>query len=159
MQFSKIFIIILLCSGFSNAEEITHFEELHIKNSKNEILNFSVEIADNPQKQAKGLMHREFMHAHEGMLFVFRLPRIVNIWMKNTHIPLDIIYIGKGGIIEKIVKNATPGSLKTHSSDVSVVAVLEINAMMTQSHNIEVGDVVIHPFFNNLNIISDNTDG
>ena len=92
------------------------------------------------------------------MLFTFKKPRVVNIWMKDTYIPLDILYIDKNGVIKKIVKNATPGSLKTLSSDISVVAVLEINAMITDSHYIEVDDVVVHPFFNNLNITNDITN-
>jgi len=158
MQFSKIFIIILLWASSADAEQVAHFESLYIKNSKNDKVSFSVEVADTPKEHLRGLMFRESMPAHEGMLFTFKKPRVVNIWMKDTYIPLDILYIDKNGVIKKIVKNATPGSLKTLSSDISVVAVLEINAMITDSHYIEVDDVVVHPFFNNLNITNDITN-
>lgn len=150
MNFCKFLAIIILFAGNASAEELKALDVLHINNSKKELIRFDVELADTEEEQIKGLMYRTSMPENQGMLFVFKQPKIVNMWMKNTFIPLDILFINENGVIKKIVKNATPHSLKTLSSDVSVIAALEINAMMTEKHFIEVNDVVLHPFFNNI---------
>jgi hypothetical protein len=157
MHYINCILIILLVAFNANANtnNISNLETLFINNSKKELIRFNVEIADTPEEQAKGLMYRTNMPDDQGMLFLFRKPKVINMWMKNTYIPLDILFINRNGVIKKIVKNATPGSLKTISSDVSVIAALEINAMMADSHFIRVNDVILHPFFNNIKDLND----
>lgn len=88
---------------------------------------FRVELARSSQEQAKGLMFRTAMGANEGMLFPFDPPRDASFWMKNTVIPLDIIFIGTDGKVLNISANAAPYSLEPRSSEGVTKAVLELN--------------------------------
>ncbi|OCC22990.1 hypothetical protein MB02_14615 [Croceicoccus estronivorus] len=88
---------------------------------------FSVEVARTGEEQAQGLMFRTQMGADEGMLFPFEPPRQVSFWMKNTVIPLDIIFVGTNGRVSNIAANAEPYSLVPRSSAGPVEAVLELN--------------------------------
>ncbi|QZP08357.1 DUF192 domain-containing protein [Caenibius sp. WL] len=88
---------------------------------------FRVELARTGAEQAKGLMFRTAMGADEGMLFPFDPPRDASFWMKNTVIPLDIIFIGTDGRVLNINANAEPYSLEPRSSAGMVKAVLELN--------------------------------
>ncbi|MGD9473003.1 MAG: DUF192 domain-containing protein [Novosphingobium sp.] len=88
---------------------------------------FTVEVAGSSAEQAKGLMFRTRMGADEGMLFPFDPPRQASFWMKNTVIPLDIIFIGPDRLVSNIAANATPYSLDPLPSAGTAAAVLEIN--------------------------------
>jgi uncharacterized membrane protein (UPF0127 family) len=126
----------------SNKLETT---ELVIEKKDGSKVGFAVEIAKTGEEQEQGLMFRDSMPENNGMLFIFDNPRPVEFWMKNTYIPLDIIFIGRDNKIRKIEKNTSPNSLKTISSDTSVIAVLEINAMLSDKLNINKNDVVLLP--------------
>ena len=108
---------------------------------------FSVEIADNDAKQAQGLMFRESLAPDAGMLFEFAAPKVATIWMKNTEVPLDILFIRADGRIVKIAHAAQPQSLRSASSEVIVAAVLELPAGRTEELGISPGDFVRHGFF------------
>ncbi|MHA1530038.1 MAG: DUF192 domain-containing protein [Alphaproteobacteria bacterium] len=108
---------------------------------------FSIEIADNPEKQARGLMFRPVMPADAGMLFVYATPRPANFWMRNTMIPLDMIFIDDTGRIESIAERADPYSERVSSSQGDVRAVLEINGGLSSALGIGPGDQVVHPAF------------
>jgi uncharacterized protein len=88
---------------------------------------FRVEVARTPAEQAQGLMFRTAMGADEGMLFPSETPQFRSFWMKNTVIPLDVIFIGADGLISNIAAMTTPYSLDPIPSDGPVVAVLELN--------------------------------
>ncbi len=106
-----------------------------------------VELAVNREQQAQGLMYRQSLAADAGMLFIYRPARPVSMWMKNTLIPLDMLFIAEDGEIVKIVERAVPLSLTTISSDRRVRAVLEINGGMVNRLGIRPGDRVVHPAF------------
>ena len=108
---------------------------------------FDVELAVSPQQQAQGLMYRPSLAADAGMLFIYRPAREVSMWMKNTVIPLDMLFIAEDGEIVKIVERAVPFSLTTISSDGRVRAVLEINGGMINRLGIRPGDRLVHPAF------------
>lgn len=108
---------------------------------------FSVEIARTFEQRARGLMFRKNMIQSHGMLFLFEQNQMVSMWMKNTFIPLDIIFIDRRGIIVNIVRAAKPHALDHIKSVKPVISVLELNAHMTRQLNIQAGDVIIHPFF------------
>lgn len=82
-----------------------------------------------------------------GMLFLFTENRMVTMWMKNTYIPLDILFIDQKGVIVHIAKSTVPESLDFISSGKPVISALELNAGLTNSLNIQVGDKIDHPFF------------
>ena len=107
-------------------------------------LNYRVEVADTNRLQSIGLMYRASMPQEQGMLLLNEKPRRMNIWMKNTFIPLDIIYIDKDGHIVKIVENARIESTTVMPSDGKVKAVLELNAGQVRQKEIAVGDRVTY---------------
>lgn len=105
-------------------------------------LTFRVEVAATSQQQAKGLMFRTAMGADEGMIFPMDPPRGASFWMRNTVIPLDIIFIGVDGRISNIAANAVPYD-ETPLNSVSLVkGVLELNAGRAAQLGIVPGDKV-----------------
>ncbi len=87
---------------------------------------FRVEVARSAEEQARGLMFREALAPDAGMLFVHRRPKVANFWMKNTLIPLDMIWIGANGRVLGVHENAVPHSTDVISSNLPVIAVLEV---------------------------------
>ncbi len=110
---------------------------------------FAVEIAETDDQRRQGLMFRERMHPNAGMLFDYGSPQVVEMWMKNTYIPLDMIFIGAAGKIQHIVERTVPHSLQAISSQKRVRSVLEVNAGTVLRLGLRVGDLVRHPIFNN----------
>ena len=108
---------------------------------------FQVEIADDDASRERGLMDRRYMAADHGMLFEFDLDAPTSFWMKNTYIPLDMIFIARSGIVTRIVANAEPLSERVIPSGGPCVAVLELNGGTAASIGLKVGDKVRHPFF------------
>lgn len=107
-------------------------------------LDFSVEVARTGEEQATGMMYRTELAEDAGMLFVFPRPRKAAFWMLNTYIPLDLIFIRKGGIIESIRPNAEPMSMDLLESRGSVIAVLEIAGGLSARLGLAPGDRVLH---------------
>ncbi|MGL5839939.1 MAG: DUF192 domain-containing protein [Sphingorhabdus sp.] len=103
---------------------------------------FTVEIARTSAEQAKGLMFRRELADDRGMIFPFPESRMASFWMKNTVIPLDIIFIRADGIIENIAANTTPYSLDPVESTAPVAAVLEIRGGLAAAMGIRPGDIV-----------------
>lgn len=103
---------------------------------------FRVEVAQTAQQQAHGLMYREKMGPDEGMLFPRTPPSPAAFWMKNTVLPLDIIFIGLDGKISNIVANAVPHSLDPRLSVGVAAAVLELNGGRAAELGIVPGDRV-----------------
>ncbi|RVU34268.1 DUF192 domain-containing protein [Hwanghaeella grinnelliae] len=110
---------------------------------------FQIELARTPAQRQQGLMFRERMAPDAGMLFDYERPQPVAMWMKNTYIPLDMIFIDGAGIISHISKRAVPLSLQPISSNGPVRAVLEVNGGITDHLGIRVGDEVRHAIFGN----------
>lgn len=108
---------------------------------------FQVEIADDEAERARGLMYRQEMAADHGMLFEFPGVAERSFWMKNTYLPLDIIYIGADGRIVSIARRTTPFSEEPIPSYGAAAGVLEINGGLSEQLGIEPGDLVRHPFF------------
>ncbi|SIO24273.1 hypothetical protein SAMN05444722_0983 [Rhodovulum sp. ES.010] len=108
---------------------------------------FSVEVADDADERAKGLMHRESLPAAAGMLFVYPEPGRVSFWMENTLIPLDMIFLGPRGRVLRVHENARPlDRTPIHGGD-GVLAVLEINGGLAGRLGIAQGSELRHPAF------------
>lgn len=103
---------------------------------------FAVEIAQTEDQQAYGLMFRDKLEPLSGMFFPFEPPRKVNFWMKNTLIPLDLVFVGKDNMISHISANAVPKSLFSISSNGPVAGVLEIAGGEAARLDLKVGDVL-----------------
>jgi hypothetical protein len=108
---------------------------------------FRVWIADTGERQMQGLMFVRDLPANEGMLFVHDRPRIASMWMKNTFIPLDMLFIDARGRIVTIHENTTPHSLDPLSSGQAVLAVLELRGGEVARRGIRRGDRVVHEAF------------
>ncbi len=110
---------------------------------------FTIELADDPQERSKGLMFVEQMATLEGMLFIYEEPQSVSFWMKNTLIPLDMLFVGPTGEVLNVHENAVPGDLTAIPGGDGVLAVLEINGGLAARLGIAAGDVLQHPRFGN----------
>lgn len=108
---------------------------------------FHVEVADDQATQERGLMYRRHMAPNAGMLFDFHQPAYVTFWMKNTLLPLDMIFIRPDGTISTIAANAKPESLDQIKSAEAVRAVLEINGGRAAALGIEPGQQVKSAIF------------
>jgi len=104
---------------------------------------FTVEMARSSQEQAQGLMFRTELAPDVGMLFPFPTPKPASFWMKNTVIPLDLLFVRADGTVESIAANAVPYSLDPISSGEPVAAVLEIAGGRAAELGIKPGDTVI----------------
>jgi uncharacterized membrane protein (UPF0127 family) len=103
---------------------------------------FTVEVARTAEEQARGLMYRRSLAGDRGMVFPYDPPQEVGFWMKNTYIPLDIIFIRADGRIAKIAANTTPLSLEPVSSLEPIATVLEIRGGRAAELGIREGDLV-----------------
>ena len=103
---------------------------------------FIVELARTPEQQQRGLMFRQSLELDRGMLFLFSEPREAGFWMRNTLIPLDMIFIRADGTIARIAAMTVPGSLQTISSGEPVTAVLEVAGGRSAALGIAPGDRV-----------------
>ena len=110
---------------------------------------FQVEMAVTPQEQETGLMFRKSVPAASGMLFVFPAVQPEPFWMKNTLVPLDMVFINPDGTIRAIAENTVPYSLAPVDSGGPVKAVLELQGGLTAKESISVGDKVIAAPFGN----------
>lgn len=110
--------------------------------SGDRVHNFRVELARTGQEQARGLMFRTAMGADEGMLFPMNPPRGASFWMRNTVIPLDLIFVGVDGRISNIAANAVPYDESPLRSVGLVIAVLELNGGCAAELGLKPGDKV-----------------
>jgi uncharacterized membrane protein (UPF0127 family) len=108
---------------------------------------FRVWIADTEARQRQGLMFVRDLPAEQGMLFVNRPPRPASFWMKNTYIPLDLLFVDARGKVLHIFERATPLSLEPMGIEAPVRAVLEIKGGESARRGIRTGDHVRHPAF------------
>ena len=109
----------------------------------------TVEVATTDAERGQGLMFRTAMAPDAGMLFDFKQVEPVAMWMKDTYLPLDMLFIARDGRIVHIAERTVPFSLATISSGEPVLAVLELNSGTASRLKIKPGDRVIHPIFGN----------
>jgi uncharacterized membrane protein (UPF0127 family) len=110
---------------------------------------FKVWVADDAARRARGLMFVEHLDEDSGMLFIYPQVQPISMWMKNTHIPLDMLFVGADGRVEHVVENTTPMSLESIESKAAVRGVIELNGGVAARLKIRPGARVIHPAFAN----------
>ncbi|WP_137134619.1 DUF192 domain-containing protein [Rhizobium sp. FKY42] len=149
VKFTSAFLALFLFSVIPSSAQLKFpTEQLTIQTATGPQV-FTVEIAvDGPQRQ-QGLMFREKMAADAGMLFDFGTSRAVAMWMKNTLIPLDMLFIDDKGIIQNIHEGAKPHDETPLSSGGPVKYVLELNGGAVKARNIAVGNRVLSPQIGN----------
>ena len=130
----------------NNQTEITFTKEgelsLFSKPSDSLIKQLDIEIADNEYERETGLMHRSSMKNNQGMLFIFKNSQPRYFYMKNTHIPLDIIYLSSDMKIVSFQNDAKPMNETSLPSNASAQYVLEINGGLATQWNLKVGDSI-----------------
>ena len=119
------------------------FEKVTIATARSQHV-FIVELADTPEAHQRGLMYRREMPRNAGMLFIFSTRGRKSFWMKDTLIPLDILFLEADGRIVHVHHNAQPHSLTPISPKLKTLAVLEINGGLSEELGIKVGDLVLH---------------
>jgi uncharacterized protein len=108
---------------------------------------FDVEVARSEKDRAQGLMFRRSLPQNHGMLFLFETERPIAMWMKNTYVPLDMVFVSRGGRVKSIVRGAVPLSEAVIPSGGPVYAVVELAAGAADAIGLSVGDHVRHPGF------------
>lgn len=152
---------VLACAGQGRAEDSLNTaaltapepfaqDRIVILKQNGDRLNFNVELAVTSHQQAYGLMNRTEMPEDSGMLFVFNSAALRSFWMKDTLIPLDMLFLHPDGEIHHIHSNAKPHDLNGITSELPAKAVLELRGGIAGRMGIEEGDRVLHRLFRNL---------
>lgn len=132
-------LFFLYACGSSSDPQVTIYPQ------QGDPISVSVEIADTPEERSFGLMYRRGLPEFHGMLFIFPREEPLSFWMKNTPLPLDILFINTAYEIVSIAHNTTPFSEKPLPSGRPAQLVLEVNGGFCQRHGIAVGDRVELP--------------
>lgn len=138
--------IFALLPGTVQAQEPARIEPVTVVSAK-EAATFDAEVADTDDLRARGLMFRHKLPEDRAMLFDFGDPRPAAMWMKNTYISLDMLFIRADGSIAAVAENTEPLSLQTISVQEPVKAVLEVAAGTVKRLGIQRDDKVFHPIF------------
>jgi uncharacterized membrane protein (UPF0127 family) len=138
---ASIFALISLAAASTGARAQQALEAIEVVTAAG-TYPFSVEVMRTPEQLSQGLMFRRYMPEDRGMLFDFKAEQPVQFWMKNTYLPLDMIFISKAGKIVSIAENAEPLSEKLIPSGAPVVGVLEVNAGTAARIQAKPGDSV-----------------
>lgn len=134
--FLTLFAVLLQVSACQAQPQVT------IATAEGRELTFQVEVADTPAKRELGLQYRRDLAMDHGMIFLFPAESQLSFWMKNTPIPLDMIFINKDRKIIGIVEQAVPFSTDSRSVPGASQFVLEINGGLSKRHGIKAGDSV-----------------
>jgi len=127
-----------------NQDPANYNHQLQIFNEINQpVLNLDVAVCDDDEKRQYGLMNLKKLDEKKGMIFIFPKSSKVDFWMKNTIIPLDMIFIDAENKIVQIHQNAKPYSTDFISSKYKVLKVLEINAGLVKKYNVKIGNKII----------------
>lgn len=144
-------LVILTLSGCSEKNENNPQRELTALTIEgaNKTNVFMVETAQTSNEMRMGLMYRKELPKNQGMIFNIRTPRSISMWMKNTYIPLDLIFVGTDKRISGFEQNAKPMSEKFITSPGDAIAVIELPAGSVKEHRIRKGDIVKHHIWEN----------
>ena len=142
---SALAVVLLLCAGCPAFAQAA-LEKLDIITAGGQ-RDFKVEVMRTDAERERGLMFRRFLPPDRGMLFDFKKPEPVMMWMKNTYIPLDMVFIGADGKVLSTAQNAEPLSERVIPSGGPALGVLELNAGIVAKLGIKAGDQVDNAMF------------
>ena len=150
-QKAFIFCTVLLCLYAIFVVRVDHEnpqEVITLRTGKG-VAYIIAETPDTPKKMNRGLMHREQLEKGKGMLFDLKTPQQISMWMKDTHIPLDMIFFGSDGKVLGVHKNAKPLDPSRIPTPPQTRAVLEVNAGFVKEWRVRVGDTLQATIFGN----------
>jgi uncharacterized membrane protein (UPF0127 family) len=134
-------------SDSKDLDRIFQRSTLQIATPDAKLHRINIWVADDEQRRARGLMFVKHLNGADGMLFVYPQPQTIAMWMKNTFIPLDMLFVAPDGKVTRVVENTEPQSLKTIESGGAVLGVVELAAGTAARLKIAPGAQVIHPAF------------
>ena len=120
---------------------------VEVRSGSGSVMRFTVEIADTVEERSQGLMNRPAMPTSAGMLFVYQAPQRASFWMRNTLIPLDMIFADATGTVQRVHENALPHDETPIDGGSGILAVLEINGGLARRLGIGPGTVMRHAVF------------
>ena len=144
------FVCLFILIGQAGLADVCRHDALQIRadsSDNSSVVRFNIEVADTPEARAQGLMFRESLAKSAGMLFVYPEPQQVAFWMRNTLIPLDMIFIDARGVVQRVHSNAIPHDETPIPGGTEILAVLEINGGLARKLKITPGSQVRHPAF------------
>lgn len=139
-------MLVVIAAAWQTPAGAAEFQPLEIV-TKSGVKMFSVEIAKTEKERETGLMYRKELADGRGMLFDFAPEQMVSMWMKNTFISLDMIFVGSDGRVIRIAENTEPQSERIISSGAPAKGVIEVIAGTARKYGIAAGDRVVHPLF------------
>jgi uncharacterized protein len=142
MRFVRFFVLLTLLTVVLQTTACQAQSKVTIATKEGRELTFQVEVADTPTKRELGLQYRRDLAADRGMIFLFPTESEHTFWMKNTPIPLDMIFINSDGKIVGIVEQAVPFSLDSRAVPAASRFVLEINGGIAKRNGINIGDSI-----------------
>lgn len=140
-------LLLLVGAAPLRALETFELDDLVVETTDGNRHAFRVELALSPAQKSQGLMFRPRLDADAGMLFLHARPRVLTMWMKNTLIPLDMIFISSDGTVIAVAEETTPRSLDVISSEAPAKAVLEVAGGTARRLGITPGAKVLHEAF------------
>lgn len=144
---ARLLLLVAIVASAAHAQSI-QFEETPLAiEGPGGRFEFQVELAVSPEQRRQGLMFRTELADDRGMLFDFGKRQPITMWMRNTYVPLDMLFIDTDGEIAQIAANTQPLSDAVIASRAPARAVLELRAGVTQELGIAPGDRVVHPLF------------
>lgn len=143
---ARILALVLAFAGVARAEPLCDVNVVQLRGPWGQA-QFRVELADEPTARARGLMHRESLPLSQGMLFVYEHPQRVSFWMRNTLIPLDMLFIDARGRVRRIHHQAIPRDETQIPGGPDILAVLEINGGLAARMGMTEGSEIRHPAF------------
>lgn len=141
---ARLMLALVVAAGQASAAACSP-DAVEIRLPSGAEMRFTVEVADSDAERSRGLMFREAMATGAGMLFLYERPQRASFWMKNTRIPLDMIFADAGGRVTRVHARAVPGDLTPIDGGEGVSAVLEINGGLAARLGIAEGAVLRHP--------------
>ena len=148
--YSLLFGLMLVAAAYAQAPlPLSEFprSKLQIATPDARLHQFDIWVAEDDLHREQGLMFIKNLPENAGMLFVYPSPRHIAMWMKNTFIPLDMVFIRADGRVANVVEKTTPLSTKIIESQEDVIAVLELKGGAAANLNIRKGAIVMHQFF------------
>jgi uncharacterized membrane protein (UPF0127 family) len=142
-----LFVAVLLALAAMSADAKVRVDKLWLVPASGQEVPIDIEVAEDPQEKAMGLMFRTELADNRGMLFPYSEARELSMWMRNTYIPLDMLFIRPDGVIHRIEVRAEPMSERIINSQGEVSAVLELPGGAAERFGIKAGDRVRHPLF------------
>jgi len=143
-------LLVLPVTGIAQTGAVFSKSSLVIETADGRKHTYTIELAITNRQQMQGLMHRTGMALDAGMLFYYGKAHIIRMWMRNTVIPLDMIFVDEKGVIVDIARNTVPYSEEIIASKVPAVAVLELNAGIADAKGFREGDILRHALLDNV---------